>query len=684
MLDDTDGLSLKPGLGEAIAEIKPSLNSHSQLCSSFIGAIGADLVGEILGASDDAEQATALMSILSESARTLDFSGTAWVASSFAGVLQTSTAVDYGNLVDAARSIDVKFAIAISEIAGGEGAAIERLMRHCKWLTEISIIREGAVPVAQAKTLHISDELQGDADKTTRDLARVLLRCFAECESVDLQAFRPGGLSAGIMHHPTAHSLLQRRYDHSDHEVAWNRQRAAIAVAAFSQSGRGRTERAALAAETVQLLADYVADLAQVWITSRNRPADLRRLTAKRSRVMELTQTIVPLEPGHASTVAVPNVVANDNLHSLADGLADNFTGRLLQQGTNLAALAAFVGDSLRQFVVKVREEEEWDLLDLEAPSGLASIDATLVSMHAILSELAHGNTPARRLTDAARAGRSESAAERAAEVAQRAAETRHERRWAAVREQLAQSGFSAEVHSQIHKTASATEWPPRQVAIGIHVQCVQDWTSRLEEVQAILAPSNADSYHPGLLVVPLIAGRPIAKLSRHVISAFLPGESQYNDWADQFSNAFETPLTNAMAQAHNALVELSGLALLSTMRDTADLQAVAEQVQARFMEGMRSIESIDPRHPPIAAVLEYLTEVAVRVQGEMDNVAAERPVEEFLSVAITKGMMLTLNGESATTVGAFSAFSFVSLLCLEHDVDPQAANELLAKALAD
>jgi hypothetical protein len=679
MLDDSEGFNFKPGLGEAIAEIKPSLNTYSQMCSDYVEAIGMDLVGEILGACSQAEQAIALMSVLSETAGTIDLSGTPWTATPIAGVFQASTAVDYGNLVEAARSIDVSLAIVLSEVAGGEASTIDRLMRHCKWLTEIRVVRDGDAPVVLARTLHISDELQGDADKSTRDLARVLLRCFAECESVDLQALRPGGHAVGILHHLTAHSTLKRQYDHSEHEVAWNRSRAAIALAAFSHSEQGRTERTAMAAEMVQCLADYVGDLAQVWITSRNRPADLRRLTTKRSRIRDLMQTMVPLEPGESSSGPKSNALANDDLHSLADGIAENFTTRLLQAGSNFAALAAFVGDSLRQFVRKVSQGEEWTLLDMTAPPGLTAIDATLVSMHAILSELAHGNTPVRRLSDAARAGRSESAAERAAEVARRAAENRHDRRWAGVRENLTGSGFSVEVFSQVHMTASATEWPPYQVAIKVNVQSVQDWTRRLEEIQATLAPSEGESYHPGLLVIPVVVGRPIVSLSRFVISAFLPGKSQWDDWAEQFSDPCETPFTDAMAKAHLALVELSGLALLSTMRETADLQTLAHEVQARFVKGMQAIASMEPRDPAVAAVLVYLTEVAGRVHVELDNVAAQLPVDEFLSATMTSGLMLNLNGAVSTQVDDFNAFSFVALLCLEYDIDPPTAGRLLS-----
>jgi hypothetical protein len=683
MIDSSGDLNLKPGLAEAIADIKPNLSRSSKSCNDLIGALGVDLVGEILGATGEVDAAVALMFFLSDTAQTLDFSETVWTDTAIEKTLRTATAVEYGNLIESARSIDLKLAIAFSELAGGEVSAVDRLTRHFNWLTEVKVIRDGAVPIVFARTLHISDELQGDADKSTTDLARVLLRCFAECESVDVQALRPGGLSAGIRDLPMAHSFLKRQYDHSDHEVAWNRQRAAIAVGVFGFANSGRSDRAALAAEVVKLLADYLDDVGQVWVTSRNKPGDLRRLTSKRSRILKRVEIIVPVEPRQSGAGVVPDVVGNDYLHSLADGVVNNFTTRLLQPGSNRAALAAFVGDSLRQFARKVGESEEWALIDQTTPPELALIDSTLRSLHAILSELAHGTTPVQQIIAAARAGRAGGALERAADVSRRAAKSRHRRKWDEVRAQLTESGFIVEIVSQVHQSASATEWPALQVAIGIHVQSVQDWTSQADQVRAILAPTAGSAYSPSLFVIPIVNGRPVAQLSQQVVSSFLPGESSYTNWIEQFPNAYETSLTNSMAKAHSALVELSGLALLSTMRETAELQSLAEAVQSRFANALRSIEMLDQRDEPVRAVLEYLTEIATRVHAEVSNVAPQPPATEFFSVTITKGMMQGLNGAASTDVDDFNLFSFMSLVCFEWDIDPQTARGLLASTLA-
>jgi hypothetical protein len=684
MLDDIGGLDLKPGIADAIAEIKPDLNGSSRLCSEIIQSIGVNVVGDILGSSTRTDHATSLMSMLGESPDVLDFSGVTWSATPLAEVLRSATAVDYGNLIEAARSINVDVAMSFSETAGGDIGAIDRLMRHCSWLTEFRVDRAAAASVAIARTLHISDEFQGDADAYTRDFARIVLRCFADCESVDVQALRPGGLSAGIGDHPMAHSMLKRQYDHSDQAIAWNRQRAAIAVATFGNAGTGRTDRAALATQVVELLADYIGDLTQVWITSRNRPADVRRLNGKRSRILELTQSIAPASRGELATGLQQNVLGNDHLHSLADGIVDNFTPRLLQPESNLAALAVFVGDSLREYARAVGETEEWALLDTGPPSGLASIDATLQSAHAILSELAHGTTPVRRLIEAARSGRSESALDRAAEVARRAANGRHDQRWAAVRQRLVDSGLNVELLAKENATASATEWPPTQVAIGLHVRSVQDWTTRFEQVRETLTPPSGDAYNPRLMVIPLVNRRPVVSLSQQVISTFLPAESQYDEWANLFLEGYKTPLSESMAKAHSSLVALSGLGLLSTMRETAGLQGLAEEMQGRFAEGMQAIEDLDPRDAPVAAVLEYLGEVAVRVQTELDNAAAQIPVEDSLCVTMTKGVMLSLSGTPPTDLVDFNVFSFVSVLCLEYDIDPPTAGVLLQSALSE
>ena len=582
-----------------------------------------------------------------------DLTRAAWTDSNVASLLRDTSAVDFGNLIEAARLVDVELASLFFDLGKGDQGAIAKLMQHSSWITDLRIVGGESLPVAYGRTLHISDDVQGDSDQSYRDLARTILRCFPMCGSVDVQALLPGGLAISVGGFEIAVSHLQRHYDHSDTEVSWNRRRIAIAAAAFGTTDR--TERVALATRILQELAQYFDDLTRAWITSRDRTADVNRLEGLRYRLREQKDRIVPLTASDSSTGLETPGLGNDYHHSLVDGIVDNLTNRLVEPGGNMASLAAFAGESLRDFVMKIENQEEWELLDSLPPVDLATIDATLVNLHAVLSELAHGTTSSRDFSTAARSGRSDGALSRAADVARRAVQRRHARIWEGIKTQLRSAGVTAHIHSRPHAAASATEWPPTQVAIGIEVESIQDWGTQAEKVIGLLSPEpDGPSYHPGILIVPFVEGQPLRQMCIRIISTALPDPDSILTWTSDLPLAHETPMTDALLEAHKALQTLSGLALLSTQRETEHLQSTADDATQRFGKALRTIEHFDPQDAVTAAILDYLSGLAARVQREIEEAAAGKPIDGSLAESIAKGASGALGNENGDSSEGF------------------------------
>ena len=678
MLDGDTQLDLKPGMAGAIAELRPNLGDASPLGIRFVEQAGPARVSGILAHCSTTNTAVALLSAMSDSRFALtDFSEAAWTDSNVASLLRNASAVHFGNLIEAAGLVDIKLANLFFALGGGEQGAIAKLIQHSPWITDLRIVESESPPVAYVRTMHISDDLQGDPDQSNRDLARTMLRCFPMCGSVDAQALLPGGLPIRVGGFELAVSHLQRHYDHSDAEVSWNRRRISIAAAAFGTTNR--TERVALAMKILQELAEYFGDLTRVWVTSRNRPADVSRLEGLRARLRDQKDLIVPLPASAFSKGLETAAFGNDYLHSLVDGLVDNLTNRLVEPGGNMASLAAFAGDSLRKFVTKIELQEEWELLDSAPSIDLARIDETLVDLHAVLSELAHGTTPSRDFTTAARSGRSDGALSRAADVARRAAQRRHTRIWEGTRAQLRAAGAIAQIYSRRHINASATEWPPTQVAIGLEVGSIQEWGTQAVEVIGLLAPGpDGPSYHPGILVVPFVEGRPLRQMCMQIISTALPDADSILSWTTELPPAHETPITDALFEAHKALQELSGLALLSTYRETEQLQSAADEATQRFSTAIRTIEDVEPQDAVMAAILEYLVGLETRIQGEMKATRAAMRIDDYVAVSITKGASGMLGNENGGSSEEFSLFNIAVGVCLQADVNRDVALALL------
>lgn len=621
----------------AISEL--SLNAGQPLCllDSFVQALGVDEVCRALTNCSDPSIAANLMSSLTGLGETAVEAISSGIrnqssVSSLETLLLGSSAEVAGKIILAGTRLGRPVADALLELAGGTDLLLEKITAECVWLTEIRIEENQSKSVVWGRILHISDDLQGNADIYVRELARIALSCLPMCETADLQAVLPGGNPIVVGDFTFGVSKLNRRYVRDPWEIDLNRRTAAIACAAF-QTGTG-TDRIAKAIEHLPAVDEYLERLSRIWVLGRPASREISRTDALREILGQFASTMI--EVSGTDDFLRDNVEAtgNDYLHTLVSGLVDNLSQRLARADRNLAPLASYVDDTLRKAVREVHKEA-WDLLDAGVPAELASIDKRLTDLHAILSELAFGDTPSRLLVTAARSGPSSSAVQRAAELAVRNARRRHEREWNIRVQSLSSLGHDVTLYSRPVENGGSHLWPALEVAIGVNLPRVFDWPETYTQIVAAMAPAgNAQSFQPPLVVFPLIGRLRVDELAIKVISSVHSFPGLREDWTEGLPESAHTPLVEVVTKAHQSLQLLSGLAVLAGHRDVARLQEPHDDALRQYSESIKELRS-GPDDELTDALVEVLNNHAQVVAIELTHAAENRRIENSLAQSV-------------------------------------------------
>ncbi|MBP2266317.1 hypothetical protein J3A64_001781 [Pseudarthrobacter sp. PvP004] len=622
----------------AVSELSLNARQPFRLLDSFVQTLGVDEVClAITHCSDPATAANLISSLsgLGEATVEAISSGirTHSSLSSLETLLHGSGAEAAGNIILAGTRLGPPVADALLELAGGTDVLLTKITDECVWLTEIRIQEDHATSVVWGRTLHISDDLQGNAETYVRELARIALSCLPMCETADIQALLPGGNPIVMGDFTFGVSKLNRRYVHDPGEIDLNRRTAAIACAAF-QTGT-RTDRIAEALEHLPAADEYLERLSRIWILGRSASRETSRTDALREELRQYASTMSKVSGTDDFLRDEVEATGNDYLHTLVSGIVDNLSPRLARPDGNLAPLALYVDDTLRKAVREV-QREAWDLLDAAVPAELTSIDKRLTDLHAILSEIAFGNTPSRQLVTAARSGPSSSAVRRAADLAARNARRRHEREWNQRAQTLRSLGHEVTLYSRPVQNEGSHLWPPVEIAVGVNLPRVLDWPETCAHmVAALTPPGNVQSFQPPLVIFPTIDNRRVDELAIKVISSVHPYPGLRVDWTEGLPESAHTHLAEVVTRAHQSLQVLSGLAELAGHRDISRLQDPYDDALKQYSESIKELHS-GPDDELTETLVEILNSHAQGVEIELFRATENQRMENSLAQSVT------------------------------------------------
>ncbi|TCC35109.1 hypothetical protein [Kribbella sindirgiensis] len=676
---DSDVLPIfKTEIIAAVEEIRSSADGSSPLRDALLSEIGSAEISAVLESSPDASTASRFLAVLAGTGLDrIAIASPTGNASPLGQLLIQAPAQIFGDLVSAAGAVHASLAHRFVDHAGGQDAVFAKLRAHSPWLVEVAVKDHVDPPIAYARLMHVSDRAEADIDKSTRDFGRILLRCVPQCGSVDVQAVLAGNVPLQFGDHTSAVSKLQRRNDHPPTEVAWNTLRSQVAAAAMGSIDP--TTRVSVAHTLVGEVHQYLRDLTRAWSVSQGRPRDAIQLEAQRTHLREQADALtLPLD--RSDLFATPadqaiNGISNDHLHSLVQGVGDKLTSRIHSAEREWASIAAYTGDTLRSSVQDVLGGERWELMDRTAPAELADLDRILNDLHAILAELAWGALTPAQIVSTARSGPYDEALTRVAQRARSAAETRAADLLDAFQASAHAAGLSVQVFTQPLLDPEAVEWPPIQVAVGLHAASVPE---ALEAIAAasdlLMTPGTRPADTVPVLLVPMFRGRPIRHLARQVITSIWPAAELFDSWAVSLPSECLTPLTDAVIQAHQALQGLSGLAALGRLRDIQPVhQQLADDEAARYQAAHAEITTLEAPDIVVAEIIDYLASLATRVQTELEEGPPNGQEQDTLAAQIAALV-------AGVTTEAGTALESLTIVSLQWDLDPPTAAELLAQ----
>jgi hypothetical protein len=373
-----------------------------------------------------------------------------------------------------------------------------------------------------------------------------------------------------------------------------------------------------------------------------------------------------------------PPALHNDDLHTLVQGLVDSLTSRLNHPEPNLASLSAFTGNTLRKSVAGIRDKERWDLIGEPCPTELSQLDAILADLHAVLAELAWGSLTPSAVVSTARAGANSRALLRVADLARAKATARSTERISRIKLAAQAAGFDVRVWTRPLAHADAVHWPPVEVAVGVRRANITEWVDALARLSEVMEHDpGSNGGRPPVLMVPVVAGRPVRLLARQLQTTIWPGLDLYDSWAEHAEHLgppHTTPLTDAALEAHKALQALSGLAALSARReDMSDHQSYADREIVRYRSALQTIDEMKNDDAVVAEVADFLTSLGHRIQNELDQ---PTDAQDTLAACIARGATLAVSDDFKTVDGLLT-------VSLQWDLDPAAAARILTSTTA-
>ena len=547
--------------------------------------------------------------------------------------LQDAPLTRVGDLVCAASGVSAASAAVIADAAGGEDTLLARLLQSHPWALELNVEADGGERVLRGRVLHVHDRHNAEPGSRIKELADIGLRCLPDVARADLSTVLTGGGTYQYGGYQMGDSGLLRQYVRDESTIAWNRERSRFARSLVAT--QSTTERLSAGLEVLHATADFLANLTDAWVTDRGTG---QRLTALNLQQTTLTRQIDELIPEQAADPlsgprGVSTAQGNDPIHGVTQGVVHHLAPRL-GDSSKYASLAAFAGDNIVRRVHDARDEP-WGLLGLDgAPPVLDRLEVALRQFAQVLMELAVGDTTAAHIVGATRSLPRGRALARAARLADARAQRRYAETLAAVAAGAAARGLRVEVRSRPDPDADTWIWPPVATAVVAHVDGPTGIGASIAALSDILNEVSV----PGstMVVIPVQSGVPLLRYTQRLSQSgkVYPLPQEADVWLDQVPPARLMPCSDAVADAVDALTELSALAWFDTQRPDGPLihEAVAAAQEA-FLDAMGRLDSL--ASDDVIGVLQYELEMlARRVQHESDTRATEGVLAEGIASA--------------------------------------------------
>lgn len=575
-----------------------------------------------------------------------------------------------GELIASSGDVSPATGEAFLEAAGGSDTIIERLKRDHPWLLDLSVVDDGDDRVLRGRILHVADRHNPNPEKDIKALAALGLRCLPDVDRADLTTVLAGGVPLRVNDHEIAVSGLLRKYVHSDTEVAWNRERSRFARSLVASAST--TERLAAGLAVLEESARFLADLTDAWVTNRGVGQRLDTLNRQRADLLRHIDALAPERASEplAGPVDQPGgMLASDPVHGVAQGIVRNLASRL----DNLSAsVAAFAGDTIVKQLDDARREP-WTLLGLDGPPPVLDRLATALHQFAtVLVERALGDTTPGQIASVTRSTPRGKALGRATELASARAQRRYEKTLTALVAEAATRGLHLEVKTQPHPDPKVVTWPPMATAVLAHLHAPELDTAIATLAELLGRFTLPDS---ALVVIPVQDGVPLLRYTVRLFASggayHMPDEAQ--PWLDLIPPTRPMQCSDAVADAVEALRELSSLAWLDTQRDTGPaVQEVVDAAVSRFREAAARLDAL-PRDEIIAGLRDEIYGLAHRVQREVDEHATECVFAEAIAGGLT--------GDANDALRNVSGLLYIAT---QWDLDPAGAGAILARLAAD
>lgn len=650
------------GVKHAVSDM--TATPESARGTTVISSVGAQRFAEALAATDDLGLATELLFELERS----EIEIAAECQSRFSApsllieAVQRATVEQVADLVVTANSIDPNLAQSFIDSSGGEAALVAKIRDADPWISDLQINDSDDGPVAYARILHVSDAVHGDPHDRVIALGRLLLRSFPRTTHVDVKLVLPGGHDYQIGEHQLGSTNLRREYDHSELEVAWNRERMRVTNAVL---GATDTERLAAALPLLDATAQLTTIVGNAFAAADVRHVDTNQLADQINSLDDQAKQIGPRLNSRERRLDVdgdqePRSMSADPLSGLVTDLTDNVFRRLTTLD-NPAALAAHLSDQVIAKSLRRAQEEPWHLLGHNTfPESLASLENDLHNLLAVVAALSADSSANAGLIRAARAGGHQGALRRAADAARRL--TR--RRLQARKTQLEQVGRGIGRRFRVYMPKDDQYQLVSERLIALDVPSLIEWSNALEETSTAIQ----DAGLPGekFTLVPIRNGKPVAALAMSLISSLLP-VGNLGQWTSSLAEAHAIPLAEAFDVAIASLQVASGvLALPEAHRSEGVVTQVAENARHELAQSRQILEQA-----PRDAITEQITQLLDSLKDALTNEeAGESAGGEIASQFL---QMLTQGHQTELTV----AVSVARLMALEWDINRGTAEEL-------
>jgi RecA/RadA recombinase len=670
MIDSELVDALDARLISAIEDIRADrASSGFPLRDQLLARIGVDALSDLLHHATSVSEAAALLAPLAGTGAAITSPP---ADAPLRAALRDAPLAEVGELIATAGNVSASAGSSLAVAVGGQETVLERLMHDHPWLLDLDVVDDGDDRVLRGRVLHVADRHNPNAERYVKDLAALGLRCLPDVDRADLTTVLPGGTPLRINDVELAVSGLLRRYAVSDSEVTWNRQRSRFARSLVSAPST--TQRLVAGLAVLEDTANFLADLADAWVTDRGVGQRLDALNKQRGQLLEDIDALAPERGGQplAGPVDQPGgMLRNDPIHGVAQGIVRNLPPRL-EQSSGYAALAAFAGDTIAGLVDDARHEP-WGLLGLDGPPPVLDRLVTLLDQLAtVLVEQALGDTTGAQVAAVTRALPRGRGLARAADLAKTRARRRYELTLGALVSAAAAEGVQLEAKSMPHPNPQVVTWPSLATALLAQVD-----GSQLDQVIGTVAELLTRFALPGdsVIVIPVQDGVPLLRYTVRLFASGtvypLPDEAEA--WLELIPPVKPMPCSAAVVDAVEALHERSALAWLSTQRDVGvAVQQAVDETARRFDDAQDRLEAL-PSDDVTAGLIEQVDLLADRVRREVD----EQTTEGVFAQALASG--LTANPDDS-----FFTVAGLQYVATQWDLDPARALDFFNTPVPD